>query len=78
MQDAPLTEWINSPQTKALRDYLHQRARPVIAMFLAGESVPPATQGRAAAFNEIAMLLRQPPEKLREIFRSASQQSEIL
>lgn len=69
MQDAPLTEWINSPQTKALQDYLHRRVRAVTAIFLAGEPVSPTAQGRAAAFNEIATLLKQSPEKLREILK---------
>jgi hypothetical protein len=42
-------------------------------MFLAGEPVSPVAQGRAAAFNEIATLLKQSPEKLREILKGASE-----
>ena len=78
MPELPLTEWINSLPTKALQGYLHRREKAVTAMFLAGEPVNPVAQGRAAAFHEIATLLKQSPEKLREILRGTPQQSETL
>ena len=67
MRELPLTEWLNSPETQMLLRYLRQRKGHQLAIFLAGEEVPPIHQGRAVAYNEIENLLSKPADEVRKI-----------
>jgi hypothetical protein len=64
MQTASLTEWLNSQETKALITYLKFRQAAVVTDFLRGQGVNQTIQGKAAGFNEVERLLREPPEKI--------------
>lgn len=66
-----LTEWLGSPETKALRLCLRQRQAATLQTFLAGHLVTPAEQGRAAAFHELETLLAKPADKVQEVFDAA-------
>lgn len=74
VQAASLTEWLDSPETRALVTYLRFRREPGMAMFLQGLPVPPEMQARSAGANEIIKLLRQPPEKIVEVFENAARE----
>lgn len=74
MQAASLTEWLNSLETRALVTYLQFRRAAVTAEFLQGEAINPIMQGRAAGANEILRLLREPTEKIAEIFENAAKE----
>lgn len=74
MQTASLTEWLLSPETQALITYLRFRREPGVSMFLQGLPVPPELQARSAGADEIERLLRQPPEKIIEIFNNAAKE----
>lgn len=67
MQAAAWTEWLNSPETRALVAYLHRRRTPVVDSFLAGEPVPQVRQGRATAYQEIVTILTKPVDEVRTI-----------
>ena len=72
MQTASLTEWLNSPETKALVTYLKFRQAAPTAEFLQGLPVNPIAQGKTAGLNEIERLLTEPAEKIIEAFTNAS------
>ena len=74
MQTASLTEWLNSPETRALVTYLRFRRAPGLAMFLQGLQVAPEIQARSAGANEILRLLREPPEHIADIFENAAKE----
>lgn len=68
MQEVALTEWLNSPGTKALLAYLHRRQVATLQLFLVGETVHPVRQGRVAALHELERLLTSPVDNVRKIF----------
>ena len=74
MQTASLTEWLSSPETKALVMYLKFRQAPTVADFLQGREVQPITQGKAAGLNEVERLLRKTPEEIAEVFENATKE----
>lgn len=67
MQVTALTEWLASPETRALVKLLERRRAAVVGPFLAGTEVSLIAQGRAMAFNEIANLLNLSDHKVRDI-----------
>lgn len=74
MQTASLAEWLNSPETRALITYLKFRQAGPLTDFLKGQGVSQTVQGRAAGFNEIERLLREPPEKISAAFENAAKE----
>ena len=74
MQTAALADWLRSPETQALLTYLRFRQEPAISMLLQGVPVPPETQAKAAGCNEIERLLKQSPDKIKEIFENAAKE----
>lgn len=74
MQTASLTEWLNSPETRALVTYLKFRRGPGVAVFLRGDQVDPAMQARSVGCDEIIQLLSQPPEKIIEALENAKRE----
>ena len=67
-----LAAWLNSPETRALRAYLHHRRQDLTDLFLAGAvPVDQLTQGKAAGLHEIANLLSKPPEQVSIVFETA-------
>lgn len=69
MQVTNLTEWLSSPETQALRAYLHQQRMAAVKLYLAGQvQADPLSQGKAAGVNHIAELLALPPDKLKKLF----------
>ena len=71
MQVPNLAAWLHSPETRALLAYLVRRRQQVVAQFLSGQPADPVTQGRAAALHEIAELLTQPADKVKEVLETA-------
>lgn len=71
MQTTGLTEWVASPATQALLVYLRKRRGVLVASFLAGTPVDSVVQGRAAAYNELELLLSSSPEKIKEVIENA-------
>ena len=67
---ADLTVWLDSPETKLLVAYLHQRRAGTLHQFLAGTPVEPIQQGRASAWHELEKLLTSSPEDVRQTFNS--------
>lgn len=66
MQEMSLLEWVNSPQTQALKAWARHQQQPAVRQFLAGRNlVEPLTQGRAAAFHDVELLLSLPVDDLR-------------
>jgi len=77
MQEAALTEWINSPETQHLVALLRRRRASAVQTFLAGQPVDPVTQGRAAELHELEKLLASPVEKIREVFETALRENKV-
>ena len=71
MREAAWTEWVNSPETQALIRFLRRRKAPVLDNFLAGNPVLPISQGRAAAFSELEVILTKPVNEIHDILGSA-------
>lgn len=74
MQTASLTEWLNSPETRALMACLKHRRDQGVAIFLQGLPVPPETQGKSAGCDEILRLLTKTPEEIAKIFDTANRE----
>ena len=74
MSALALTEWLNSPETRALVTYLKFRQAAQVAAFLKGQPVELITQGQAAGYNEIERLLKQSPEEINRIFENANRE----
>jgi hypothetical protein len=68
MRVPALTEWLASPETQVFLACLRQRKAMVLGQFLTGQPVDPTTQGRAAAFHDLELLLTLPADKVQEIF----------
>ena len=75
MQEAPLTEWVNSPETRLLVGHLRNRRAAAVRAFLAGHPVDSLTQAKAAAFHELDALLTGPVDKLREVLENVLKES---
>ena len=71
MRIPALTEWINSPETRALVAYLRNRQAPTVHRFRLGQPVDPLAQGRAAALYEIERLLSMPSDEARQVIEKA-------
>ena len=74
MQTASLTEWLSSPETRALVVYLKFRQMGAVADFLRPAEVNPLIQGKAAGCNEIERLLKKTPEEIIEVFDNAARE----
>ena len=69
-----LLEWLNSRETQLLRAVLRQRKTEALRLFLAGQPVDPVTQGRAAGYHDIEVLLGQPADEVKKILEEASKE----
>lgn len=74
MQEVALTEWLTSPETRALVLYLRQRQAAAVEKFLAAQPVEPLSQGKAAGLHEIEKLLLSPSDIIRDVFNTALRQ----
>lgn len=71
MQEAGLTEWLSSRETKLLLIFLRQRRVAAVQTFLAGQPVEPVAQGRAAALHELETLLVSGVDGVKRVFEIA-------
>lgn len=71
MQEAVLTDWINSQGTQLLLVYLRRRKAETLKTFLQGQPVDPVHQGRAAALHELETLLLLPADDVKKVFEAA-------
>lgn len=71
MQVAALTEWLNSPETRALVALLRVQRGAVMQTFLQGQPVDPVRQGRAAALHDLMAALAMPADEVKRIFETA-------
>lgn len=62
---------MDSPVTRALLVYLHQRQTPAVLRLLQGHPVDPVMQGRAAESRDLELLLRSKIDSVREALEKA-------
>ena len=71
MQALRLTEWLNSPETRLLLVLVRQRKAKLVQGFLTGNPVDQLTQGRAAAFHDLEVLLSSSTDHVKATFETA-------
>lgn len=71
MREQAWTEWLASPETRALLAYLRRRRDPVVALLFSGAEVPPVTQGRAVAYHELEGILTKAADEVDKILGGA-------
>lgn len=74
---ADLETWLNSPETKLLVAYLHHRRAEPLRAFLAGATVEPILQGKAAAFHELETLLTSSASDVGTKFEQITREKKI-